>query len=976
MYSLWEKIKNGAAEIARTRLFIVIIVFCVLFSILTGRLFSLQIIHGEEYLNNYKLQIQKTRTIQANRGNIYDRNGVLLAYNELAYSITIEDNSEYTGSEKNRELNKEIGQIIEIVESNGDSVISNFNVVLDSNNEYQYAMDNETLRLRFIADVFGESTIDKLTDEQCNMSAKDLIDYLCEDETNGYGINQDEMERSEVLKYVNIRYAISLNRFQTYIPATVAEDVSNETVADIMEHMDELPGVDVAEKSLRRYTDSKYFANIIGYTGQISQDEYDALDKEEQEKYSLTDTVGKSGLEQVMDEYLQGEKGEVKLYVNSVGKVIETVENKEPTAGNNLYLTIDANLQKAAYDILEQELAGILLAKRADVLDYDRSTSTDAGNVIVAMGDAYYAFIGNDILDMQHFSDENAGNTEKTVYASFSAYKEQLVNDLISIMENESAPAYKDMSRETQAYLSFIVTDLLTESRGVLVQESINTEDAVYLQWRNEETININTYLNYAISQNWIDSSKLQDYVSTDGKYSSAGELYSGLVSYVQDALLNSSSFDKLVYQYMIKAGSITGTQMCMMLYEQGVLAFDEEQYNSLASGATSAYDFLRSKIQSLELTPGQLGLEPCTGSVVITDPDSGNVLACVSYPGYDNNRLANSMDSAYYNKLLTNTARPFYNNATQEKTAPGSTYKPLSAIAGLTEGVIDLNTTTYCDGTFKKVVPNINCWVYPSNHGTQDVVSAITNSCNVFFNEVGYRLGLEEADAAQMENEDGSETKNIYSSELGLSKLRKYATMFGLNETSGLEIPESEPQISDDSSVPSAMGQGTNNYTTSQLARYISTVANEGAVYKLSLLDRVEKIDGTVVEEFQSEQTNTIEEVSQDTWDAVHSGMRGVILNNSSLFSKINESSVSLYGKTGTAQQSKTHADHGLFVGFASNGGDPEIAFAIRIANGYSSTFAAEVGKGVIEYYYNITDSSELINGSASAVSASSHSD
>ena len=147
-------------------------------------------------------------------------------------------------------MNKEIGQIIEIVESNGDSVISNFNVVLDSNNEYQYAMDNETLRLRFIADVFGESTIDKLTDEQCNMSAKDLIDYLCEDETNGYGINQDEMERSEVLKYVNIRYAISLNRFQKYIPATVAEDVSNETVADIMEHMDELPGVDVAEKSL------------------------------------------------------------------------------------------------------------------------------------------------------------------------------------------------------------------------------------------------------------------------------------------------------------------------------------------------------------------------------------------------------------------------------------------------------------------------------------------------------------------------------------------------------------------------------------------------------------------------------------------------------------------------------------------------------------------------------------------------------
>ena len=74
---------------------------------------------------------------------------------------------------------------------------------------------------------------------------------------------------------------------------------------------------------------------------------------------------------------------------------------------------------------------------------------------------------------------------------------------------------------------------------------------------------------------------------------------------------------------------------------------------------------------------------------MVVTDPDNGKVLACVSYPGYDNNRLANSMDSEYYNQLINDSSRPFYNNATQEKTAPGSTYKPLAAIAGLTEGAI-----------------------------------------------------------------------------------------------------------------------------------------------------------------------------------------------------------------------------------------------------------------------------------------------
>ena len=325
MYSIWERIKSGIYELFQRRAVVTIIVFCIMFSILVGRLFQLQIVNGQSYLDDYILQIQKTRTIQGTRGNIYDRNGKLLAYNELAYSVTIEDNGVYdTTAEKNKALNEEITRIIEIVEGHGDSVISDFSIVLDANNEYQFSMTDETQRLRFVADVFGESYIDSLDEEQKNMSAAQIIDYLCTDKTYGYGIDQDELERSQVLKMVNIRYAIGLNSFQKYIPTTVAEDVSDETVAEIMEHMDELQGVDIAEESLRRYTDSKYFANLIGYTGQISQEEYNALSKDEQEQYDLTDTVGKSGLEQVLDNTLQGDKGEVKLYVNSVGRVIDT----------------------------------------------------------------------------------------------------------------------------------------------------------------------------------------------------------------------------------------------------------------------------------------------------------------------------------------------------------------------------------------------------------------------------------------------------------------------------------------------------------------------------------------------------------------------------------------------------------------------------------------------------------------------------
>ena len=428
MYSIWERLKAGIEEILRTRVFVLIIVFCIMSSILVGRLFNLQIVNGQQYLDDYKLQIQKTRVTQGTRGNIYDKNGKLLAYNELAYSVTIEDN--YSDStDKNKELNKEITKIIKIVESNGDSVIHDFSIMLD-NDEYAFTMDNETLKLRFIADVYGLDTIDKLSDEQRNQSAADIIDYLCTDKTYGYGINQKKLDKEQVLKLVTIRYAIGLNRYQKYIPVTVAEDVSDETVAAIMESIDDLPGVDIAEDSLRRYTDSKYFANIIGYTGQISQEEYDALSEKEQKKYSLTDTVGKAGLEQIMDQYLQGEKGEKKLYVNSVGKVIESTSVKESSAGNDLYLTIDADLQKAAYDMLEQELAGILLAKMSDVLDYDRSQCTDAADVIVATGDIYYQFIANDIIDMDHFTDKNAGKAEQSVASAFSDYKQQVLDQL------------------------------------------------------------------------------------------------------------------------------------------------------------------------------------------------------------------------------------------------------------------------------------------------------------------------------------------------------------------------------------------------------------------------------------------------------------------------------------------------------------------------------------------------------------------
>lgn len=975
MYSVWERVKSGVSRFVQSRGFVAIIVFCVLSAILLQRVFYLQIVKGQEYLDDYKLQIQKTKEVQGTRGNIYDRNGKLLAYNELAYSVTIEDNGDYDSlKQKNKELNKVVSSVIQMVEANGDTVINNFGIILDNNNNYIYVAENDTQRLRFIADVFGKQSIDQLSKKQKHISAEGLVRYLCTDEVYGYGINQKQLSKEEVLKLVNVRYAISLNSYQKYISTTIAEDVSDETVADIMENLDTLQGVNVEEKSLRRYNDSYCFANMIGYTGQISQEEYDALSKEDQKKYDKNDTVGKSGLEKVMDHDLQGEKGELKLYVNNVGKVIETVKGKDPEAGNDLHLTIDADLQKAAYHILEQELAGILLAKIQNTLNYDRTQVEDGSDVIIPIGDVYHTFIGNDILDMNHFAEEDAGATEQEVSGIFTARKEAVKTELTQIFQDPNAAAYRDLSKEMQAYLTYLVTDVLTTGSKVILSDNIDTNDATYKSWKEEESINVYTYLSYAISKNWIDTSLLKSYVSSDGDYSDSNELYQGIVSFLMDYIDSDSGFDKLVYKYLIKAGAVTGRQICMMLYEQNILEYDEAQYEGLNRGTIVPYDFIRGKIETLEITPGQLALEPCTGSMVATDPNTGEVLVCVSYPGYDNNRLANTMDSIYYNKLVTDKARPFYNNATQEKTAPGSTYKPLVAAAALTEGVVNTGTYLPCHGIYKKVDPNPKCWIYPLAHGSLNIEGAIENSCNCFFYEAGYRMSLKDNGLTSItsDNDEGKETRTYYSSEQGLDTLKKYATMFGLGETSGLEIPESEPQISDDSSVPSAIGQGTNNYTTSQLARYITTVANKGNLFKLSLIDKVTTIDGEMVKDYTPEQENTLTDISSSTWTAIHNGMKKVISSaHPDMFAKLMASDVSLAGKTGTAQQSTTHPDHGLFVGFAPSE-SPEIAFAIRIANGYSSNYAAEVGRYVMEYYYGVTPTEEILTGHAAKITTS----
>ena len=176
--------------------------------------------------------------------------------------------------------------------------------------------------------------------------------------------------KEEWLQMVTIRYAMNLTSFRKYVGTTVATNVSEKTVAVIMENSDQLDGVSIVEDTVRHYIDSKYFAHILGYTGKISSDELTDLNEQvvaeggSEDAYTINDVVGKSGIESYMETTLQGTKGSEKVVVDNTGKVITILERKEAQPGADVYLTIDKDLTEAVYNIVEQKLEPVPVAAR------------------------------------------------------------------------------------------------------------------------------------------------------------------------------------------------------------------------------------------------------------------------------------------------------------------------------------------------------------------------------------------------------------------------------------------------------------------------------------------------------------------------------------------------------------------------------------------------------------------------------------
>lgn len=359
------------------------------------------------------------------------------------------------------------------------------------------------------------------------------------------------------------------------------------------------------------------------------------------------------------------------------------------------------------------------------------------------------------------------------------------------------------------------------------------------------------------------------------------------------------------------------------------------------------------------------------SGSVVVLDCQTGEVLAMANYPNYDTNLFVNGISTKEWNEISNDPLKPMYNRAISGTYAPGSTYKMLVGLVGLQTKKFTieekyLDTGIYQHGYHPK------CWKYTENgttHGWVNISDAIKGSCNLYFYEVGRRAGIAE--------------------------IVKWSKEFGLGRKTGIELPQesigtiagADPNAEDGLASPwylgdtlsAAIGQSSNSYTPIQMANYISAIANGGRLNKVSVIKEVKNestsssISLSEIEKFSNEYTKAnFEEkdlqIDQNYLNAIKKGMLSVtneVGGTANIVFK--NSNITVAGKTGTSQVT-SGSNNGIFVGFAPYE-SPKIAVVAVIEHGEEGTYTANVVKPIMEEYFNISSTDKSNEKEANVV-------
>jgi penicillin-binding protein 2 len=669
-----------------SRVAVIFVIMAILLTLYMTTLYKLQIYDTNAKENALLARDTSTQTVTltADRGDILDRNGIVLVSTRPAYNVTLS----YDTLRGRDDYNKILLDLIHTAVDNGVPYNDTFPVTTGAPFTYLSDMtDAQKSNLSAYLKYF------KYFDMDSNISASDLIVKMKEH----YGIDYTT-NIADARLIIGIRYEMELRAVKSLNPYVFANDVGIDFLTLVKTK--HLPGVNI-ETSAKRVYHTTYAAHILGYTAKMDSGEY--TDKYKALGYAFNSIVGKDGAEKAFEQYLHGTDGSQVITKSDNGTVMDVNTTKEPSPGENVFLSIDIGLQAVCEDSL---------AARIDMI--------------------------------------NAG------------------------------------------------PDRTDEDR-------------------------------------------------------------------------------------------VTG------------------------------------------------------GAVVVTDVNTGEVLASCSYPTYDLSNILNN-----YTDLMNNSSHPLFDRATMGTYLPGSTFKMVTALAGLRKGTITATTTINDTGVFTKYANvgfTASCWIYNQTghgHGLENVVTALRDSCNFFFYTVGDNTGLPD--------------------------INKAATDFGLGSKTGIELPEStgvladkewkaahtkEPYWSSGDTVVTSIGQGYNAFTPIQLADYVATIANGGTRYALTILDNVRSADfSSVVQKPEPRVLGTIQEASY--LRLLQQGMQEVasVGTASTVFGKY---PVKVAAKTGTVQTGGTNAklNNGIFVCYAP-ADNPQIAISLVVEKGTSGSNIMLIARDIMDYYFH----------------------
>ena len=340
---------KGKEKNNRIRYNIITILVYLIGIVLLAQLFNLQIIHGAEYRETSNVRLTRESVLKADRGNIKDNTGTLLAGVEAQNTIVL-----YKTKVSNQVLNDTILRLINLLSQNGDKYVDNF---LMDVNPYRFKLTEEESQKKW----------KKANNINADATAEETFNYF----KNKYEITTDNVE--DARKIMAIRYEISYQGYSNTKSIQIAQNISRNTLLEIKERNSDFPGVEITEEPKRVYPLGNTASHIIGRIGRIEEEEL----KGNEDTYDQNDIIGKSGIEYVFEEFLKGKNGVKQIDMDVEGTITNEYIAKEAVAGNDVILTIDSKLQATAEQALKNNIERI--ANGA----FGKASPADAGVAVV-----------------------------------------------------------------------------------------------------------------------------------------------------------------------------------------------------------------------------------------------------------------------------------------------------------------------------------------------------------------------------------------------------------------------------------------------------------------------------------------------------------------------------------------------------------------------------------------------------------------